>query len=719
LDVSCVVFIPASRKIRVANALTAILNDLVAAPDNLMIWAKYFCFCKSILSYPVESSKKPSVWMGERLDRWDLDWLKTFMDLENRIRSAAPKSVSQIQKDNLRRCLKFVSLARCGDALKTLLSNGTHEDTEATWEALLKKHPPRDQPNVKPDCPAGISVTLETLISCAKSFKKGSAAGASGFSSDHYRQLLFRSEKSGDVNTNLANASLKLVNLILQGRLPNEIAPFFASASLIALRKPDDGVRPIAIGEFFRRVVAKATMLYLKPQCPLIFENIQLGVNVPNACESIIHDLNSLAEQGELNTKVLLKIDWRNAFNEVSREVFFEECRKYAPGISGLVEWLYSGRPNLWYQGRSIPSCDGTQQGDPLGPFLFSIAQQRILRPLAKRFLEIRYNKFFMDDGNIVLPLKSVPSLLKYFEEEGAKIGLKLNIEKCELWAPNLQEQIRSYSVALPPLKIVPDAGVVVLGGPVSTQPSFFEKFFEKKVNATGELISTIMDQVDDAQTRLHLLRSCIAYPQLGYHIRVCPTQHITASLERYDLLIKDSMSRLCGGMLDSHAGTQFSLPLSRGGLGLLSIKQIAPAAFLGSVAQSHNLCSVQTRGDFAQCLDLYKTMLSTLSYASAVNLDLDLTHLATLAKPQASLSTPILEGQVSSFEAQISDAPDGNRLKARWESIKDGSAKYAFSCFPSNKKTIFRSSLFSAMIRQHLGLPHFSSAVTRGRLLN
>ena len=93
--------------------------------------------------------------------------------------------------------------------------------------------------------------------------------------------------------------------------------------------------------------------------------------------------------------------------------------------------------------------------------------------------------------------------------------------------------------------------------------------------------------KLDNPQNQLLLLRTCTAYPQMGYHVRICPTLFILEELEQYDDLIRETISLIIGGPIDNYAKQQLMLSINEGGLGFQSISKIAVAAFLSSIAQS------------------------------------------------------------------------------------------------------------------------------------
>ena len=56
---------------------------------------------------------------------------------------------------------------------------------------------------------------------------------------------------------NFLRAITNLVNVILEGNIPLELRPYFFGAKIIALQKTDGVLRPIAVGNTFRRLPAK------------------------------------------------------------------------------------------------------------------------------------------------------------------------------------------------------------------------------------------------------------------------------------------------------------------------------------------------------------------------------------------------------------------------------------------------------------------------------
>ena len=88
------------------------------------------------------------------------------------------------------------------------------------------------------------------------SFPPGSAPGPSGLRPCHLRDCL---SKPGQASS-LLLAIVALVSGAVEGKFPLGLAPVWCASNLIPLAKKDGGVRPIAVGDTFRRLAGKVLL---------------------------------------------------------------------------------------------------------------------------------------------------------------------------------------------------------------------------------------------------------------------------------------------------------------------------------------------------------------------------------------------------------------------------------------------------------------------------
>ena len=165
----------------------------------------------------------------------------------------------------------------------------------------------------------------------------------------------------------------KLVNHMAAGQAPPSILPHLCGATLLAIRKKNGGLRPIAVGEVLRRLVSKCLATATRTTALSLLAPLQLGVGARGGYEAIIHATSHLMATSPTNHRWSLLLDFSNAFNNISRESMFVEIRRHIPSLSAWMEACYSCQPLLHLGENSIHSCRGVQQGDPLGPLGFAL----------------------------------------------------------------------------------------------------------------------------------------------------------------------------------------------------------------------------------------------------------------------------------------------------------------------------------------------------------
>ena len=146
--------------------------------------------------------------------------------------------------------------------------------------------------------------------------------------------------------------------------VPPIATQFLAGARLVALDTSCGSYRPIAVGEVLRRLAAKYLCFSCKQIAGAYFGPVQLGVGIPGGVEAAIHAARLvLTDNISAPGFGLLKIDLKNAFNEVDRSTFLAEVLVQFPSLSCYAQWAYSEPSILGYSGSVLSSSREVQQG--------------------------------------------------------------------------------------------------------------------------------------------------------------------------------------------------------------------------------------------------------------------------------------------------------------------------------------------------------------------
>ena len=316
-------------------------------------------------------------------------------------------------------------------------------------------------------------------------------------------------------------AIISLIQAINAGTAHPALFDFIGDSRLVALKKPDGGVRPIAIGDCLARAAAQCVCRQFGPAFqsyftapppgsdPVARRPLQLGVGTPAGAETTVHAIRHLLEANPDFEAV--SNDLRNGFNSLSRAQMFSRIAdspfaSMLPGIQALYAPRYAdgcGRRLLTSTGplTSTPraaraaahanglrdpnpgaadadldtpsaysSCDGCRQGDPHGPWLFALTIHATLHKVQQAFPDVHIF-CYLDDAYAVGPTTRAYAAIRLLQQlagsapqaDGTGCTLDTNFSKVDYYSPSLSTPLPTLSPPPPPTAPVGPAVVDLL----------------------------------------------------------------------------------------------------------------------------------------------------------------------------------------------------------------------------------------------------------------
>ena len=209
--------------------------------------------------------------------------------------------------------------------------------------------------------------------------------------------------------------------------------------------------------------------------------------------------------------KILLKIDYSNAFNTIRRDHMLRQVKDRAPQAHYYAYQAYAQETDLYYNDTVISSATGVQQGDPMGQALFSLG----IHELASR-LESPLNVWYLDDATFGGDLETVLSDFKLLIQESSLAGLHLNAAKCELLIVNpsqdeVQQVVDTFRRVAPQIRVVKCEEAVLLVAPL------LETSVPRVLRGKLDSFSTLSSRLKflSVHEALYILKNCLALPKL------------------------------------------------------------------------------------------------------------------------------------------------------------------------------------------------------------
>ena len=254
-------------------------------------------------------------------------------------------------------------------------------------------------------------------------------------------------------------------------------------------------------------------------------------------------------------------------------------------------EHLFTRSGNVALQ--SIRSARRVQQGDPLGPVLFTLAVHPAIAE-ARAATEASHPggidicSFFLDDGFCAGSARAVQCFLTALVEGFRRVGLTVNFDKTEV-IPACSLAQSFCPADFQGCSWNGTSNFKLLGAPVGSD-AWCEELLGRRVGKARALLSAI-GRFPDAQGAFSLLRSCSGWSKVLYSCRTVPPDAQFRGLRTADSDLRAALGQLIGRPLSEDDWRLASLGVAAGGLGARCAAEHAPAAYVASVSACRELC--------------------------------------------------------------------------------------------------------------------------------
>ena len=298
--------------------------------------------------------------------------------------------------------LRLLSETRKGSPLRIdmLLASG-EETTSTVRDEQLKKHPSGQtaspeallQPHslLPPPNHPVIFEHIDAASIRSAALRTNGSAGPSGPDTSSWRHLCTSFHSTSN---ELCNSLELVAKKICTSHVdPYGLAPFTA-CRLIALDKCP-GVRPIGVCETVCRIIGKSILSTIETDIQEAAGTLQLCAGQEAGCEAAIHAMQQIFK--DEHTEAVLLVDASNAFNNLNRQAALHNIHILCPPLATILSNTYQADVQLFIDGETLYSREGTTQGDPLAMAMYGIG----ILPLIHQLTPMNVKKvWYVDDAS-------------------------------------------------------------------------------------------------------------------------------------------------------------------------------------------------------------------------------------------------------------------------------------------------------------------------------
>jgi hypothetical protein len=542
------------------------------------------------------------------------DWKNLHFRSAPKIRGGSARN--QSKDELLADVVTDVQGGRVGRARRKLNSLGIFDIADPdVQERVRTKYPAKEEFSIPGPIPGwtpmlmtvqfGLAEHVFSSLEYSLDFKlpNGRAPGLSGLT---YERLKLMCQAGGRVTL------CRYVEELVNGTLPEEVMKFFKAKHVVPLvkKKGSHDVRPIGVGDCLRRWAAIAIGVeilghreYWPPSDLKGKLSGQYGVGVRAGAETMFR----VAEcyQARYPRRVIVKADAMNGYNAIRRSTIWEGVIQL--GIASLQRYMatfYFGA-SLVVDGAGLFKLlqwMGVDQGDPLGPLLFSIGIWILCRDIMAENPNIIFT-FYIDDLLMMGEGLDLMNIIREVREALAEGNLLLSMEsaKQEVFCP-AEVKPEGYKDLCEELGAKLGAtGMTILGIPCGSEEFIREEAKVIAAKYEKELTTLLPLAQSYPKHALAIYRTC-SIPTFNYFLRSISPQYmgeVETEVREWDqALLLHMLRRPCLDTditQDSRRWLLAGLPVSMGGFGSRDVTLVGRAAYMAAWG---DCLASQARGD-------------------------------------------------------------------------------------------------------------------------
>ena len=130
------------------------------------------------------------------------------------------------------------------------------------------------------------------------------------------------------------------------------------------------------------------------------------------------------------------------------------------------------------------------------------------------------FQLWYLDDGILVGTPSALSSFLDVLQLRGPSYGLHPNLSRCEVFWPSGDQSFADFPPAVKRVVLSQTGGVDFLGSLIWGSPEFLSTFVGSVVDRVS-VLQTCLQDLEDPQVELLLLRSCLGVCKLNHLYRL------------------------------------------------------------------------------------------------------------------------------------------------------------------------------------------------------